>query len=189
MGVSAEDMVIKSSNKRRGATKRLVATAAVLCALCASSGYARTSAEEAQIKVNYIYNFMKFTEWPPALDIKEYIVCVLGSNPFGQAIQSLTKKTIREEGIRVVTEVPLEQTKYCHVAFVSRSETARLGAVLAHLRQLPVLTVSDIDGFSDMGGAIELIDDGENDVLFRVNQQSTEEVGLHVSSKLLSMSR
>ena len=150
---------------------------------------ARISADEAEVKVSYIYNFMKFIEWPSGVVRQDYIVCVLGSNPFGSVIESLGRKAIRNRGIRVVTDISLAQTKYCHVVFVSRSEAGRLMPALLYLRRLPVLSISDIEGFSDKGGVIELMTDYNSEIMFRVSQSSAEHAGLHVSSKLLSMSR
>jgi hypothetical protein len=173
---------------------RLIAVVAALCILAVGgtaphTAQARVSADEAAVKVGYIYNFMKFVEWPASALRQDYIVCILGSNPFGNTIESLSSKTIRGRGIRVVTDVAPEQTKYCHVVFVSRSEAGRLMPALVRLRRLPVLSISDIEGFSDKGGIIELMSGANNEIDFRVSQSSAEYVGLHVSSKLLSMSR
>lgn len=161
----------------------------VLGGIIPHKAQARISADEAGVKVGYIYNFMKFVEWPPNVIQQDYIVCVLGSNPFGQVIESLARKSIRDRSIRVVTDVALEQTQYCHVVFVSRSEAGRLMPVLLYLNRLPVLSISDIEGFSDKGGIIELVTVDKSKIAFRVSRSSAEHVGLHVSSKLLSMSR
>lgn len=147
------------------------------------------AADEASVKAGYIFNFMKFVNWPQAAMSQQIIVCVLGSNPFGSVIETLNGREIRNSVIRVVTDVPLEQTKYCHVVFVSKSESGRLTPTLLRLRQMPILTVSDIEGFSGKGGIIELITGSDGDISFRVSQQSAEAVGLRVSSKLLSLSR
>lgn len=167
-----------------------LAAGVVLAAITpAPQALARTAADEAAVKVGYIYNFMKFVQWPAGSVKQDYIVCVLGSNPFGATVESLGSKTIHGRGIRVVTEVQLEQTKYCHVVFVSRSEAGRLMPSLLRLRRLPLLTISDIEGFSARGGIIELSTGRAGEISFRVSQQSAEDVGLRVSSKLLSMSR
>lgn len=150
---------------------------------------ARSSADEASVKAGYLFNFMKFVSWPQAAVSPQFIVCVLGSNPFGSVIETLNGREIRSSVIRVVTDVPLEQTKYCHVVFVSKSEAGRLMPTLLRLRQMPILTVSDIEGFSGKGGIIELITGSDGDISFRVSQQSAQDVGLRVSSKLLSLSR
>ena len=160
-----------------------------LSSVCARPVHARTAIDESAVMVGYIYNFMKFVDWPDNFIKQDYIVCILGSNPFGTTVKSLGAKTIRNRRIRVVTDVALEQTKYCHVVFVSRSESGRLMPALLRLRRLPVLSISDIEGFSDKGGVIELVPDGGNGIGFRVSQKSAMDVGLRVSSKLLSMSR
>lgn len=150
---------------------------------------AQSSVDEASVKAGYLFNFMKFVSWPQAAVTQQFIVCVLGSNPFGSVIETLNGREIRSSVIRVVTDVPLEQTKYCHVVFVSKSESGRLMPTLLRLRQMPILTVSDIEGFSGKGGIIELMTSTDGDISFRVSQKSAEDVGLRVSSKLLSLSR
>lgn len=153
------------------------------------AGARAATADEATVKAGYLFNFMKFVNWPSNAQSPQLIVCVLGSNPFGNVIETLNGREIRSSRIRVVTDVPLEQTKYCHVVFVSKSESGRLTPTLLRLRQMPILTVSDIAGFTDKGGVIELFTSQNGDVAFRVSQQSAEAVGLRVSSKLLSLSR
>lgn len=172
--------------------KRIAAIAAIMGISAASAislAHARLATDEARVKVSYIYNFMKFVEWPETAISRNYIVCVLGSNPFGMALEGLSARTIRDKPIRVVTDVPLEQTRYCHVVFVSRSESGRLTPILLRLHRLPVLSISDIEGFADKGGVIELITGSGGDISFRVSPKSAEEAGLRVSSKLLSLGR
>ncbi|MGB1540012.1 MAG: YfiR family protein [Rickettsiales bacterium] len=145
--------------------------------------------DEAQVKAGYIYNFMKFVDWPPEYLTQTFNLCVLGSNPFGKVLDRFTGKSIRNRPIRVVIDVPLAQTRYCHVVFVSRSESGRLTNALLRLRQTPILTISDIEGFANKGGVIELFTTGGGDVAFRISQKSAQEVGLRVSSKLLTLSK
>lgn len=153
------------------------------------AGPVRASANEASVKAGYIYNFMKFVDWPPDQLSPTFNVCVLGSNPFGEVLDALSGKNVRNRPIRVVSDVPLSQTRYCHVVFVSRSESGRLTNALLKLRQTPILTVSDIEGFAEKGGVIELISSSNGDITFRVSKKTADEVGLRVSSKLLSLSR
>lgn len=176
------------SNFRRIAVLLLV-VALVCGAVAPTTAFARSTANEAAVKAGYLFNFMKFVNWPRNAMSKQLIVCILGSNPFGSVIETLNGRAIRDSTIRVVIDVPLEQTKYCHVVYVSKSESGRLTTSLLRLRQAPILTISDIEGFSAKGGIIELMTGLNGDITFRVSQQSAQEVGLHVSSKLLSLSR
>ncbi len=154
------------------------------------SAYARTApTSEAAIKSGYVFNFIKFVEWPSAQDGQMFNVCLLGSDPFANALESLNGKAVRGRPIRVVEDVSLAHTRYCHVVFVSRSESGRLTNALLRLRQAPILTISDIAGFADKGGVIELMTSPSGEIGFRVSKKSADDVGLRVSSKLLSLSR
>lgn len=169
----------------------VVAVVAVVCSatFVLHPAVSLATADESTVKAGYIYNFMKFVDWPPAYMSPAFNLCVLGDNPFGGVLQSLSGKMIQNRPIRVVTDVQLVQTKYCHVVFVSRSESGQLTNALLRLRMAPILTVSDIEGFADKGGVIELITGSAGDISFRVSQKSAQDVGLRVSSKLLSLSR
>lgn len=150
---------------------------------------AQEAMDEAMIKSAYIYNFMKFVEWPPEYDPVTFNLCLLGSNPFGSVIESLTGKTIRNHPIRVITNVPLSQAQYCHAVFVSRSEAGRLSGILLKLHEKPILTISDIEGFAERGGIIELMTSPRGDIDFRISQESAQRAHLRISSKLLSLSK
>lgn len=163
----------------------------VLVALCFQpQSLARAGTLSAtEVKAGFIFNFIKFVDWPPEYQTSTFNVCVLGNNPFGTVLDKLNGRTIRDRSIRVVSNVPLQQTRYCHVVFVSRSESGQLMNALLKLRQAPILTISDIEGFADRGGVIEFFSSSSGDIVFRVSQKSAQEVGLRVSSKLLSLSK
>ena len=74
----------------------------------------------------------------------------------------------------------------CRIVFISSSEESHLKEVLAALDKTSVLTVSDIPGFSQRGGMIGFILDGDR-VRFDVNLASAKEAGLTLSSELLKV--
>lgn len=73
------------------------------------------SAEEVeyQVKAAFIYNFMKFTEWPPEkMDSGAHLeensspppmqIGIVGENPFGKAFEPLMGKKIKERSLKLV---------------------------------------------------------------------------------------
>ncbi|MEF8711286.1 MAG: YfiR family protein [Candidatus Accumulibacter propinquus] len=60
--------------------------------------------------------------------------------------------------------------------------------VLRTLAGQAVLTVSDADGFIDVGGAIGIVQ-GEGRLQFEVNRQALEQAQLKASSNLLKLAR
>lgn len=175
----------------------------------------RSNAVEAeyQIKAAFVYNFMKFTEWPDekgaaSSDESPMIIGILGDNPFGKSFVPIQEKTIREHPIQVV-EFPsfLEfrrqykstneaANKYsltyknkmhtCHVLFICDSEKSNIAVLLPMLQQGKVLIVSDIPRFIDNGGIIGFIKQ-DNKIRFEINMDESEEQGLHISSQLLKL--
>ncbi|MCK5905932.1 MAG: YfiR family protein, partial [Gammaproteobacteria bacterium] len=71
---------------------------------------------------------------------------------------------------------------------VSQSEKNHQQHILAVLRNRPILTISDIDGFSQKGGMITLININER-IHFEINPVAFKRAGLKVSSKLIELAR
>src|SRR5207245_11005868 len=46
----------------------------------------------------------------------------------------------------------VDEIKTCHILFIRRPDGARLEETLARLKNRPILTVSDVDGFAERGG-------------------------------------
>ena len=60
--------------------------------------------------------------------------------------------------------------------------------MLASLKQLPILTVSDAEGFADAWGIVQLFIE-TNRIRFAINPKAAERARLRLSSKLLSLAR
>jgi len=75
----------------------------------------------------------------------------------------------------------------CDLLFVGRSAERELPWLLEGLKGT-VLTVSDIEGFSDRGGVIEFVME-DNKVRFIISREAAEKAGLRISSKLYWLSR
>ena len=80
----------------------------------------------------------------------------------------------------------IRNVQECHILFISRSEKERLPTVLNQLRQRHILTVSEIDHFTEQGGMIGLFIEN-NRIRFRINQDTIEAANLRISSKLLNL--
>jgi hypothetical protein len=148
-------------------------------------------ATEYAVKAAFLYHFAKFTEWPAAAGGPNPPVvhmCVLGDDPFGQALEDLSERGA--DGLRVdvrhVTRV--EAQPRCHILFISMSEGDRLAEDLARASRDSILTVSDLAGFAQAGGVIQFVlEDGK--VRFWINRAAAERGGLHLSSRLLALAR
>jgi hypothetical protein len=155
-----------------------------------SAGASAQTASEYDVKAAFLYNFTKFVEWPPGAfpdESGQLKVCVLGDNPFGKNLESLIAgEEVQGRKLQLWQMDILHSADFCHILFISQSERARISEVLAAVRDSPVLTVSETDGFLEKGGTINFKIQ-ESKVRFEINPGAAERGGLKMSSKLLRL--
>jgi hypothetical protein len=142
--------------------------------------------EEARVKTAYIYNFCKYVTWPDSASDAPLDICVLGQNPIVEQIAMLTKKKIKSRNIVVKFQPSCSSMQCCDVLFISGTETETLTTITASKSTLPVLTISDTEGFAKQGGMIELVKQG-NKIRFIINKNRLDEANLTISSRLLKL--
>lgn len=147
-------------------------------------------ASEFQVKAAYLYNFGRFVAWPnqnPAQASDAFEICVLGADPFGPTLDTtLASGTISGKNVTAKRISKPQDVDDCRIVFISSSEEKRLNEVLSALDKASVLTVSDIPRFSERGGMIGFILEGDR-VRFDVNLSSAQSARLTLSSELLKV--
>ncbi len=148
--------------------------------------------DEYRVKAAFLYSFAKFVEWPPEAfkaPKDPIVVCVLGHNPFGSALEDAIRgKSIegRAFAYRQVSDV--ESASACQILFVGSTESKHFRSILESLKPMGILTVGEAQGFAADGGVINFkLDDGR--VHFEINTEAAEHEQLHISAKLLSLAQ
>ncbi len=119
-----------------------------------SSGYS-----EYQIKAAFLYNFAKFTKWPSgtyADASAPLVICVLGKDAFGKALDALAGKRINGRPVAVSRLAGVEEAGRCQVVFISESEEERVPGIVGYLAGRPVLTVCNAPSCTRFRGIIHL---------------------------------
>jgi hypothetical protein len=147
---------------------------------------------EYPVKASLLLNFAKFAEWPVGsaqAASPTVAICVLGPDPFGRALDTLVEtRTVGGRPIEVRRFQRVEGIEACHVLFIASSEAARMGEILARIRESPVLTVGESEDFTERGGVIRLSVE-DNHASFSVDLGPTGASRLKLSSKLLTVAR
>ena len=176
---------------------------AVLAGLAMAAGLAGPAAAQAggegagrpkpvteyRVKAAFLYNFVRFTEWPEGSfeDATTPIrLCILGQDPFGKALDSIRQKKIKHRDIRVVRLLWADEAKQCHVLFIAASARDRLAQIFDFLDGSPVLTVGDMPEAAQVGGIIglQIVD---RKIRFKINVDAARQSGLKLSSRLLNL--
>jgi hypothetical protein len=180
--------------------QKLAALFAIAIGACALSARpqvalahnAEAASREHQVKAAFIYHFVQFVDWPAeafANADSAIIVAVVGEDPFKGALdQAVRDKVVRDRRLVVKHFPGVDQIADCHVLVVSPSEGPRLGAILEKVKKKPVLTVSDLDGFTSAGGAVRFFRE-DNKIRFEIRPKAAERVKLQVRANLLKVAK
>ena len=173
----------------RSATTGIV-LAACLAATAARADGERVDGVEASVQAAYLYQFLRFVEWPAAHTAGAVRVCVLGRDPFGAVLdRAMNGRRVGGRGVELVRlGDDLGPAPHCSLVFLSAAEQGRLPELRAAVSGRPLLLVSDDPDFALKGGTIGFF--RENDrVRFEVNVAAAERAGLRVSSRMLDVAR
>jgi YfiR/HmsC-like len=163
-----------------------LATIALLWALPVTTATAEIP--EYSLKAAFLYNFAVFTEWPT--HNKEFNLCIIGKDPFGQAIEEVAKKQMQGRAVKLTHLAASDSTeiKACDLMFIAYSEHPQLNRMVGQLTKLPILTIAEANGF-DHKAVMILMKSEQNKIAFEINQTAAKAAGLDFSSKLLHLAK
>jgi hypothetical protein len=159
--------------------------------LCAATLFVAASARTApipeyQAKALFLFNCAQFVSWPPSQPSDTPLVIgILGDDPFGPYLDETVRgEKVNHRSLTIQRFRPETSPQNCHILFISRSERERAAQIISSLKSRGVLTVSDIEGFAELGGMIELVTE-KSKIRMRINLEAVRAAKLKISSKLL----
>ncbi|MEW6067505.1 MAG: YfiR family protein [Nitrospirota bacterium] len=150
----------------------------------------RSKPKEYQVKAAFIYNFVKFIEWPDELfkDSTTVTFCIIGDDPFVSEIDTIQGQSVKGKVLEVTRINSIDKAKNCHLLFISSSERKNITYILKEIKNLSVLTIGDTEGFAQQGVIINFFIE-ENKIRFEINTDAANCAKIQISSKLLKLAR
>jgi hypothetical protein len=147
---------------------------------------------ESEVKAMFVYNFLKFVEWPAHTPLgpgDPFVVLIVGEGPTADA----TERFLETRGIGdrplFVRRVKWDQSLAgARAVFIVEQDPKKLRHVLDAAAPAGVLTIGEGDDFTTRGGVIALLV-LDRKVRFDVDTSAAQTAGLRVSSKLLALTR
>ena len=166
----------------------LLAAALLLLGVVASPGlsWAEDAARlEYKVKGAFVFNFLKFIEWPDSRD--SYFLCIAGTNPFGTTLEELNQHMSADRPIKLVflpkpASAPPLQLQECDMLFVARDAQKDFGLIEERLAGAATVTVSE-----DLPAAGINLMLQEGKVRFSIRNEELKGLGIKVSSKMLRL--
>ncbi len=145
---------------------------------------------EFQVKAALVFKFAKFIDWPEeafAERDSSLVVTVIGDDPVGACIaKDLANATVKGRKIEVKMAKGVDNLESSHILFVSRSVEGSWPEIRKAIQGKPVLTVSDIEGFTRRCGVIGFFLE-DRKVRFEINPEVGKTQQLGISAKLLRL--
>lgn len=143
------------------------------------------------LKAAFLFNFAKFTEWPAEAlrPGSTMVLCVAGEPRVSKALEEATAGREVEGHPLTTRTVEIDgPVQSCHMLYVEEADNRRAQQLVERVKDKPVLTVSDLGSFAQMGGVANLfVEDGR--MRFAVNVDSMQRSKLRLSSRLLSLAK
>jgi hypothetical protein len=154
---------------------------------------AQATAPEAAVKAAFVFNFLRFTEWPArrfAASDAPLSLCVWSADArLSESLRTLAGRNVDDRRVQVADIERADELAKCHALFIADA-TARGPASVWQRKaeSLDVLTLGDGDGFAASGGMIGLVSDGAR-MRFEINDRAVKRSGLKLGSQLYQMGR
>jgi hypothetical protein len=147
---------------------------------------------EYQAKAAFLYNFVKFVEWPPDTFQSEkspLSLCVFRYDPFGSALDEvIAGQALNNRRLLVQRINALPDLKACQLIFVSDREDKHLPEILNSVEGASSLVVGESENFAQHHGGIQFfLENGH--LRFAINVDAIQRARLKVSSKLLAIAK
>ena len=142
---------------------------------------------EYDVKTGFIYNFANFVTWPPAAfkdKDADLVLCFVSDTPAADALFKLNDQTIRGRKIRVIPYTQEGCLDASHILYIATQDRNLVQKLLGIARERNILTIGEIEGFTQMGGVINFFEE-QNRLRFKVNIDAAKRAGLTMSSQLL----
>ena len=178
--------------KSTGSLVRHAITVVAVMAVVGSSASAQKPASEAQVKAAFVYNFLKFVEWPAgafAGPQDSLVVGIIGTSPTAEAAAVfLAGKGVNARPI-AVRRMPLNAPVLgVHAIFVGDPRANTQPQMLYEAASTNVLSIGEETGFASRGGVIGLLVEDQK-VRFEINPEAADSARLRISSKLLALAK
>ncbi len=167
----------------------LLVLIAALIAVPAPARAQIDSGTHTDIKAAFLLSFAKFTEWHSLAPATPLVMCVVGDQRVANALaEAVRGQRVRDRSLQVQGVDSDGILETCNLLFISTSHIRSASPVLDSLKRLPILTVSDSQGFARSSGIIELYVEAGR-MRFAVNAGAGSRAGLGLSSRLLNLAR
>ena len=138
---------------------------------------------EDKFQVVIIGKIAKYVNFPSD-NHNNFVITVL-NNPFENIFDETYKnKKIKSKPIKINYIDNIEDLKFTHILYIPKSNSLQLPEILKYTKNKNILTISDIRGFSQKGGMVQLSFVSQK-LKIKINVDMAKKENLKIKSTLL----
>lgn len=150
----------------------------------------RADSREYHLKAAFLRYVVKYVNWPTdiANQSPSSTICVYGTVPSLEGLQSITGKVVNDKSIVVKTINTIAEgiSTQCNVVFLSKEKEKEQDQLIKAYKGLPILTFGDIATFAAAGGAMNFYV-VNNNLAIMINSETVEQSKLTINPKMLKL--
>ncbi len=146
---------------------------------------------ESKWKAAFIYNVVRFSEWPAetVFDNDTINVCISVNSALSRSSDQLNNRTVNGKRLVIWAWQPSpDAPRLCHVLYTWANDREYLRQIQNDLTMKSVLTIADDDGGGDDGSIITM-HTNQKKIVFDINMRAAKKARLSLSSNLLRLAR
>ena len=157
-----------------------------LCLLLGSSQKAHSQDIDSKAYTLFLYNFMKYIEWPNTEG--NFVIGVAGESPVKKELQELakTKKAKGRQIIVIDVKTPADAL-LCNMIYIPAQKSSDLKQLLEKVKDKSVLIVAEREGMAKKGAGISFVIDDDDALKFDVNKSALDSHSLKIASMLIKL--
>ena len=136
----------------------------------------------------FVYNFMKYVEWPEAQSKGDFVVGVYGDSPIQKELLALAAgKKLKGRNIIIKTITKPEDAIGCQLLYIASSKSTVIKQLKDQMKDKPVLLVGEREGLAKKGASLSFVTLEDDELKFDINKKEIETHQLKISSSLLAL--
>lgn len=148
-------------------------------------------AQDFNYKVNamYIYYFAKYINWPEVSQTEELIIGIIGNSPVTEQLKVVIASERVYGKLIVIRKITPDETALCNIVVISKDEVALTEKVSIAIKNLPILLITEKEGYAKKGAQICIYVDDEDGfkTKFELSKSNIIKTNLKVSNELLTL--
>ena len=136
----------------------------------------------------YVYNFMKYVEWPEEESKGDFIIALIGDSKISDDLKRLaSSKKLKNRNIVFKTFKAIDDITFCHLLYVSASKSSAIKTINLKFANKPVLIVGEREGTIYKGAALSFVTTDEDELKFDISKKELENHKLKIASSLIKL--